>query len=166
MNNECSTFLIELELLSLLLCELSKANLLTKDMQQLETCLQKTLKTLCIWKDFQNKQILSTLLGVLYSKCNIISYVEENWTNTKKYNIKRLSALWQAGSCNDLESSVMPSIQSPRVVFTWFLCSTTPLQNVNFWLSGRDLNKGFLKGFNQRKILLTWRNILCCFIFQ
>ena len=22
---------------------------------------------------------------------------------------------------------------------TWFLWSTTPLQNVNFWLSGRDL---------------------------
>ena len=37
----------------------------------------------------------------------------------------------------DFESSVIPSSQSPKVLRTWFLCRTVPLQKVSLRLLGR-----------------------------
>ena len=50
----------------------------------------------------------------------------------------------------DLESSVIPSSHSPKVLCTWFLCSTVPLQNVSFRLLGRVLEKAVIIGFKIR----------------
>ena len=41
----------------------------------------------------------------------------------------------------DFESSVIPSSHSPKVLRTWFLCNTVPLQKVSFRLFGSVLGR-------------------------
>ena len=45
-------------------------------------------------------------------------------------------------ACNDLDSSVMPPSQSPKVELTCCLWRTVPLQKVSFVLLGRVLPSG------------------------
>ena len=40
---------------------------------------------------------------------------------------------------SDLDNSVIPFNQSPKVDLTWFLCRTVPLQKVSFMLFGSVL---------------------------